>query len=59
MQFISPVAQWLFDGMKKFPKINLVLSKLKYLCLENSKFPDKTMPPFIKSKQINMETRFL
>ena len=53
MQFISPVAQWLFDGMKKFPKINLVLSKLKYLCLENSKIPDKTMSPFIKSKQIN------
>ena len=38
---------------ENIPKINLVLSKLKYLCLENYKFPDKTMSPFIKSKQLN------
>ena len=28
---VSPIAHRFFDGMKTFPKINLSLSKLKYL----------------------------
>ena len=31
----SPVAQLFFGGIKTFPKINSVPSKLKYLCLES------------------------
>ena len=31
----SPVAQLFFDGIKTFPKINSVLSELKYLYLES------------------------
>ena len=29
--FISPIAQWLFDGIKTFPEIDLVASKIKLL----------------------------
>lgn len=49
----SPIAQR--DIMEKmvFPKINSVLSKLRNICLERQKLPNKTVPPFIKCKKNN------
>ena len=51
--YFSTISQWLFSGMKMFPKTYLVLSKFKYLSLEKEKFSDRTMPPFNKHGNIS------